>query len=62
MDKFDGKGYNFNFKLSIFYDKCQLVGLSSDAYLEGAFVILTGQAQTYFYANEDSIVLFEYFC
>ena len=61
-DKFGGTGDNFAFKLSIFYDKCQLVGLPSDAYLEGASVMLTGQAQTHFYANRESIVSFDDFC
>ena len=61
-DKFDGTCDNFMFKLSIFHDKCRLVGLPSDAYLEGASVILTGQAQTHFYANHDSITSFQDFC
>ena len=61
-DKFGGTGDNFTFKLSIFYDKCQLVGLPPDAYLEGASVMLTGQAQTHFYANRESIVSFDDFC
>lgn len=42
---------NFALKQSIFYDKYQLIGLPLYAYFEDAFVILTGQAQTYFYAN-----------
>ena len=53
---------NFAFKLSIFYDKCQLVGLPSDAYLEDASVMLTRQAQTHFYTNCKSIVSFDNFC
>ena len=61
-DKFGGTGDNFAFKLNIFYDKCQLVGLLSDAYLEGASVMLTGQAKTHFYANRESIVSFDDFC
>ena len=50
------------FKLSISHDKCRLVGLPLDAYLEGAFVILTSQAQTHFYTNHDSITSFKDFC
>ena len=61
-DKFGGTGDNFTFKLSIFHDKCQLVGLPPDAYLEGASIMLTGQAQTHFYANRESIVSFKDFC
>ena len=61
-DKFGRTRDNFTFKLSIFYDKCQLVGLHPDAYFEGASVMLTGQAQTHFYANRESIVSFDDFC
>lgn len=60
-DKSGGTGDNFTFKLSVFYDKCQLVGLSSDTYLKGAFVMLTGQAQTHFYTNPESIMSFDDF-
>lgn len=52
---------NFTFKLSIFYDKYQLISLSPNAYLEGTSVMLTGQAQTCFYAIQDSIISFEDF-
>ena len=61
-DKFGETKDNFMFKLSIFHNKYQLVDLSSDAYLESASVILTSQAQTYFYANHDSITSVEDFC
>ena len=40
-DKFDGTWDRFAFKLSIFHDKCQLVGLLSEAYLESASMMLT---------------------
>lgn len=49
------------FKLSIFHDKCQLIGLSLDPYLEGTFIILIDPAQTHFYANSESIILFNDF-
>lgn len=38
-------------KLSVFYNKCQLIDLFYETYLKNAFVMLTGQAQTHFYAN-----------
>lgn len=53
---------NFIFKLSIFHNKCQLVGLLLDVYLRNAFVILTSQSQTHFYTNYESLVLFDNFC
>lgn len=61
-DKFSRTEDNFTFKLSIFYDKCQLVGLLLDTYFEGVSVLLTGQAQTHFYTNCKSIVSFDDFC
>ena len=61
-DKFGGTGDNFTFRLSVFYDKCQLVGLPLNAYLESASVMLTGQAKTHLYANRDSIITLDDFC
>ncbi len=61
-DKFGGIGDNFAFKLSIFYHKCQLVGLPVNAYLKGAFIMLISEVQTHFYGNHESIVLFNNFC
>ena len=61
-DKFGGTEDNFTFKLSIFYDKCQLIDLPLDAYLKNSSIILTGQSQTYIYTNCKSIVLFDDFC
>lgn len=57
-----GQEITLHLKLSVFYDKCQFVSLSSDIYLNDAFVILTNQAQIYFYTNHNSIVSFEDFC
>ena len=60
-DKFGGTRDNFIFKLSIFYNKCQFISLSLDAYREGASIILRNQAQTHFYTNHESIILFDEF-
>lgn len=62
MDKFVGIKDNFIFKLSIFYNKYQLVALILDAYLENISIILIGQANTHFYSNWKFIVLFNDFC
>lgn len=42
-DKFSGIGDNFIFKLSIFYNKYQFIGLFSEVYLESIKVILIDQ-------------------
>lgn len=60
-DKFGRIEDNFIFKLNLFYDKCQLVDLLLDVYLKSAPVMLTSQAQTYFYTNCKSIVSFNDF-
>ncbi len=61
-DKFDGNGDNFTIELSVFYNKCQLVGLLSNAYFESASNMLTGKAQTHFHSNRDSTMSFDDFC
>ena len=45
-DKFGGTGDNFSFKVTIFLDKCRRVGFPEDAYIQGASIMLSGQAQT----------------
>lgn len=55
-------GDNFIFKLNIFYNKCQLITVPSNAYLEDVSVIFTEYAQTHFYANRESNLLFNDFC
>ncbi len=61
-DKFSGTGDNFNFKVTIFYDKCRRVGLPPNAYIYGASIMLSGQAQTHFYANRGDTSTFDQFC
>lgn len=50
-DKFSDTGDNFNFKVTIFYDKCKQVRLPLNVYIYGASIMLSSQAQTYCYAN-----------
>ncbi len=47
------------FSRCIFYNKCQFVGLLSDAYLESASVMLT---DPHFYVNREFIMSFADFC
>ena len=41
-DQFSGIGNNFNFKVTIFYDKCKQVGLLLNTYIYSASIILSG--------------------
>ena len=50
-NKFGGMGNNFNFKYTIFLDKCRQVSLPAGNYIQSAFILLLGQFQTYYYAN-----------
>lgn len=43
-DKFGGRGDNFDFKVTVYYDKCRRAGLPPHAYIFGASIMLTGQA------------------
>lgn len=61
-NKFDGISDNFSFKVTIFLDKCRQVDLPEDAYIQGAFIMLLGQAQTYYYANYSNNFTFNSFC
>ena len=61
-DKFSGTGDNFNFKVTIFYDKCRQIGLPPNAYIYGAFIMLFGQVQTHYYVNCGDNFTFDQFC
>lgn len=58
-DKFSGIGDNFNFKVSIFYNKCRQVRLPPNAQIYGTYIMLSSQAQTNFYANYDDTSIFD---
>ncbi len=53
---------NFNFKVTIFLDKCRRVGLPVDGYIQGAFIMLSDPTQTYYYVNHNSTSTFDQFC
>ena len=59
--KFCGIGDNFNFKITIFYDKCRWVKLLRDAYIYVALIMLYNQAQIHYYANCVDSSTFEQF-
>lgn len=52
---------NFSLKSIVFYNQCQLVGLSLVISLEAVSIILISPAQIHYYANFKSIVLFNKF-
>lgn len=60
-DKFSGTGDNFAFKVNIFYDKCRRVGLPPAAFMQAASIMLSGQAQSHFYANGGTTPTWEEF-
>ncbi len=51
-DKFNDTDSNFDYKIMIFYDKCRRVELSSHAYIQNAFVMLSNQALIHYYSNQ----------
>lgn len=54
-DKFSGTGDNLDYKLAIFYDKCNRIGLPPEMYGRAASIMLSGQAQTYYYNNRSAM-------
>ena len=61
-DKFSSIGDNFSFKVKIFLDKCRRVDLPEDAYIQATSIMVSGQAQTYYYANCSNNSMFDQFC
>ena len=61
-DKFSSTSDNFNFKVTIFYNKYRQVGLPPNAYIYVVFIMLFGQAQTHFYAYFGNTSDFDQFC
>ena len=60
-DKFSGTGDNFNFKLTIFREKCNRVGLHPDGYSQASSIMLSGQALSVYYANRMVITTWDAF-
>lgn len=58
-DEFCGICDNFNFKVTIFYDKSQSFILLLNIYIHGASIMLSSQAQTYHNANYGYISTFD---
>jgi hypothetical protein len=61
-EKFEDTENNFDFKLTIYLDKCKFADLPEHAYGKGVSLMLTGEALTYYYANRDNFTTFNGFC
>ena len=61
-DKFGDMGNNFSFKVTFFLNKYRHVGLPKDVYIQGASIMLSDQAQMYYYANCGNNSIIDQFC
>lgn len=53
---------NFNFKVTIFYNKCRQVGLLLNSYIYDASIMLFGQIQMHYYAYCGNFSIVKQFC
>ncbi len=51
-DRFSDSKDNFEFKLLIFFDRCNQMNLSEHAYLKAISIMLFDQTLTYYYSNK----------
>jgi hypothetical protein len=60
--KFEDTENNFDFKLTIYLDKCRHADLSEHAYEKEISVMLTDETLTRYYANRANFIIFNDFC
>ncbi len=60
--KFNDSKNNFEFKLLIFFDRCNQMNLSKHAYLKIVSIMLFDQTLTYYYSNKVTYFIFNDFC
>jgi hypothetical protein len=60
--KFERTENNFDFKLTIYLDKCRHADLSKHAYEKEISVMLTDETLTRYYANRANFITFNDFC
>ncbi len=60
--KFDDTEDNFDFKLTIYLDKCRHADLSKHAYEKEISAMLTDETLTRYYANKTNFITFNDFC
>ncbi len=61
-DKFKNKDDNFDFKIMIFYDKCNVIELFEHAYMQAVSIMLEERALSHFYSNRMYVMTFNHFC
>jgi hypothetical protein len=61
-NKFKNKNDNFDFKIRIFYDKCNLIELLVHVYMQAASIILEKRALSHFYLSRMYAMMFNQFC
>jgi hypothetical protein len=61
-DKFKNKNDNFDFKIIIFYDKCNVIELFKHVYMQVASIMLEERALNHFYSNRMYAMTFSQFC
>ena len=52
-DKFSGTGDNLDFKLNIFYEKCERIGIPQELFGKAASLMLSGEARSYFFGHRE---------
>ena len=60
-DKFSETKNNLEYKLSIFYDKCYLTGISKKAYHLTAGIMLSGLVQSHYFINRSTMAIWDEF-
>ncbi len=60
--KFESTENNFDFKLTIYLDKCRHADLSKHAYEKEISVMLTSETLTLYYVNKANFITFNDFC
>lgn len=58
-DKFSNTSNNFNFKVTIIYNKYREVRLSVDTYIYSTLIMLFDQTQMHYYTNYNNTFIFD---
>ena len=61
-EKFTGTGDNFEFKSSIFEEKCKRIDLSFDVYMLKVFIMLIGSTFNFYYSHRKTTTEYTDFC
>jgi hypothetical protein len=61
-EKFENTRNNFDFKLTIYLDKCKFANLSEHVYEKDVSLMLTNETLTYYYVNRNNFITFNEFC